>query len=160
MNIEIYPRKHVENIISWKIKPGSIGNKWALISISGQSSVKIDQLENRRILKEIGCEEILSVVFDDVTDQDNAGVHLLFNNGIARQIINFVDKYKDVDTLVVHCAAGISRSGAVGVFAARYLNLDENKLYDRFPIIPNQFVLKILMDESGLNNSYFKMEFK
>ena len=35
--------------------------------------------------------------------------------------------YKEDITLIVHCSAGISRSGAVGTFVNQYLNLDTQK---------------------------------
>lgn len=43
-----------------------------------------------------------------------------FDEGMAQQIIDFVNalKAKKIDTLVVHCHAGISRSAAIAKFAA------------------------------------------
>jgi len=42
--------------------------------------------------------------------------------------------------LLVHCDAGISRSGAVATFASNYLNIDFQDEY----IKPNPYVLRIL----------------
>ena len=50
--------------------------------------------------------------------------------GKAKQIINFIDKAQEDENdsvLVVHCQAGISRSGAVGTFACDYCGLDYNR---------------------------------
>lgn len=62
------------------------------------------------------CKGVLTLLFDDiVTDVDGA---VLFDDDMADQIISFIEKYrKSVDTLLVHCYTGQSRSRAVGAFA-------------------------------------------
>lgn len=55
----------------------------------------------------------------------------LFTAEIANQIIDFALSHKD-QSIVVHCAAGISRSQAVALFIAKYIYQDIpqfNKLY-------------------------------
>jgi predicted protein tyrosine phosphatase len=71
----------------------------------------------------------------------------LFESWQARQIIEFLAPLRELTrfTLVVHCGAGVSRSGAVGVFAAEYLGCDMKDLYNRHPnILPNLWVLRML----------------
>lgn len=63
----------------------------------------------------------------------------------AKNIINFLDLNKKIDVLMIHCAGGISRSGAVGQFALDYLN--GNKEYfkiDNPQIRPNAHILRLL----------------
>ena len=46
---------------------------------------------------------------------------------MAGQIIDFIEKNIDVDTLLVHCFAGQSRSRAVAAFALEMLGGDNSK---------------------------------
>jgi predicted protein tyrosine phosphatase len=85
--------------------------------------------------------------FDDVTeDMELAwGTARCFTKEQGIKVIEFLDEIKDVDTLIVHCAAGVSRSGAVGKFAAEYLGVDYNEFRNTNPQIhPNNTVTRIL----------------
>lgn len=63
----------------------------------------------------------------------------------ARELIDFIDKNKDKESCIVHCAAGISRSGAVGTFVNDYLGGDYNSFKKQNPyILPNGLVLQLL----------------
>lgn len=88
----------------------------------------------------------------DKFSQDNKSIYRLFNVKLAENIINFVDKIKNqIDVLIVHCYAGVSRSGAVGFWANRYLELDEKMFMLRNPHIhPNSYIYNILYELSGL----------
>ena len=59
---------------------------------------------------------LLTLTFDDICNEpetpDDLGNAVLFNEAMAQQIMRFVDDGKL--PLLVHCTAGISRSGAVG----------------------------------------------
>ena len=58
--------------------------------------------------------------------EENGGVEFLkdktdvplmvFSEEMAKQIIQFVQDYQDVETILVHCDAGVSRSRAVGAY--------------------------------------------
>ena len=59
----------------------------------------------------------LNLCFDDITDQETAWKdETLFDVVDAYRIIQFMESNKEVDTVYVHCAAGISRSASVGLF--------------------------------------------
>lgn len=62
----------------------------------------------------------------------------------AKEILDFVDKHKDADRIVVHCSAGISRSPAVGVAIAGHFNLwhEERAIFDNRLYLPNQTVIE------------------
>jgi len=62
--------------------------------------------------------------------------------------------YKEDITLIVHCSAGISRSGAVGTFVNQYLNLDTQKFCFKYSklIYPNKYILDTLFKVSNLKN--------
>lgn len=71
-----------------------------------------------------------------------------FNDERANQIIDFIEAPTPPDTeLIVHCHAGISRSGAVGIFASEVLGLSVADLMARRPQIdPNLYVLNKLRE--------------
>lgn len=94
-------------------------------------------------------ENVLCLWFDDVeTDLQvsptNQNTCRAFTEDQAKQIIKFVDANSDRDFLV-HCSAGISRSGAVGAFILDYLQGDKDhfKQYNSH-ISPNGHISRTL----------------
>ena len=97
---------------------------------------------------------VITLTFDDVIKSGDSSptVHknnIAFNIKMAEELYNFIELNKDKSTCVVHCAAGISRSGAVGTFihdlfgAGDYFDfkLVNPKIY------PNPHILKLLRAE-------------
>lgn len=71
------------------------------------------------------------------------GEYVYFNDNQAKLIINFVEALPlYVETLFVHCHAGISRSAAVAKFLTEIYNLEFDSTYDRY----NKHVYKTLID--------------
>ena len=67
-----------------------------------------------------------------------------FDVDAAQQIIGFLGVTEDhIHTIIVHCHAGASRSGAVAKFIAELYDLSFNHDYDSY----NPFVYKTLRDE-------------
>lgn len=137
-------------------------NCWYLISIHSG-----DHLINpniKRIFEKVGCKGLMSIEFWDVT-LDAKGPTLaehphavVFDVEHAKKIIGFIDKIqkdnRDV-TLVIHCHAGISRSGAVGTFACDYCGLDYNKFLKNNPgILPNHHILGLLRRTAKMTPSF------
>lgn len=87
------------------------------------------------------CKGVLTLMFDDiVTEVDGA---VLFNDDMADQIIAFIEEHKpSVDTLLIHCYAGQSRSRAVGAFAVEMLGGDNSKYFEEGT--PNQYIYDVL----------------
>ena len=73
----------------------------------------------------------------------------LFNEYKAKKLYEFIKANKDKSIAIVHCAAGISRSGAVGTFIYDlYGHVDFTEFKRTNPRIqPNQHVLKLLRKE-------------
>ena len=66
------------------------------------------------------CFGVLTVYFDDI-EQPQHGAKLM-TEAQAAEIIRFISAHKDdVDTLLIHCFAGISRSKAAARFAREML---------------------------------------
>ena len=91
---------------------------------------------------------LLALFFDDV----DGGEHAMTTDD-ARRIVDFI--HVGEAPIIVHCAAGISRSGAVGSVLNWYFNrfLEGNdadywEFEFRHPdLIPNAHVRKLLLDE-------------
>jgi predicted protein tyrosine phosphatase len=95
---------------------------------------------------------LLCITLDDYfaipDDEDEKKRVALFSYEIADQIMRFVDDGKM--PVIIHCTAGISRSGAIGSVLNRYYNsiLANNKEdYDAFfllnrKIMPNPNILR------------------
>lgn len=98
-------------------------------------------------------ENVIRLVFDDSTDQEmerraKQGLPdlTLFTREQAKQIIDFSDKNRNVDTMWVHCSAGRSRSGAVGTFINDIFGKETfpEFLQSNPTVSPNYFVLALL----------------
>lgn len=131
-----------------------IENQCIIISIN-------DTEHSTSLHKNSKIKDVLSLEFDDITLKEY-GVKdglKLFKKFHAIKIKEFVDKYKDsIKTIVVHCTAGISRSGAVGCCLARYLNDDDTYLLKTGNYIPNERVYFVLCKvlELECNKKIFK----
>ena len=92
---------------------------YAAISIQDSGSWNFGfQLTTNRF-----CRGVLTLQFDDF-EEPESGVKLM-NEEQAMQIIEFLRQYQNVDTMLIHCFAGRSRSAAVGKFAAELYGVPE-----------------------------------
>ena len=88
------------------------------------------------------CKGVLTLYFDDIFKEvDNA---ILFSEDDAEEIIDFVLAHRNVDTLLVHCYGGESRSRAVAAFIVSMFGKD-NSLYF-ITGRPNEVVYKTLVE--------------
>lgn len=88
------------------------------------------------------CKGVLTLYFDDVVKEVEGAV--MFHKDHAKQIIDFVKKNKSVETLLVHCYGGESRSRAVAAFVTKMLGADNSKYFETGH--PNQLVYDTLME--------------
>ena len=86
------------------------------------------------------CKGVLTLYFDDIVKEISGAV--LFDDEMAERVIDFITSHKQVDTLLVHCYAGQSRSRAVGAFAVKMLGGDNSRYFKG--AIPNQYVYDVL----------------
>lgn len=116
---------------------GALTDTYAVISIQGSyiGGFGVRFTENQF------CKGVLTLLFDDiVTDVDGA---VLFDDDMADRIISFIEEHKAaIDTLLIHCYAGQSRSRAVGAFAIEMLNGDNSKYFEEGS--PNQYIYDVL----------------
>jgi len=76
------------------------------------------------------CKGVITLYFDDI-DEPCKGLTMMTDSQ-AVQLIDFIQEHREVDTLLIHCFAGVSRSRAVGVFAAEILGTEpvDEKYYN------------------------------
>jgi predicted protein tyrosine phosphatase len=87
------------------------------------------------------CKGVLTLKFDDIIRPVEGAQ--LFSDDMAKQIIRFIGNNQDLDTLLIHCYAGQSRSRAVGAFAVWYLGGDNSSYFKKYS--PNEYVYDKLM---------------
>lgn len=104
-----------------------------VISIIGSSSA------DRQSYFSNNSDNVLITKFDDVeeTHIDKTPDSLLISLEQSMEIVSFLSRNKDKKQLYVHCAAGISRSGAVGMFANDFFGTE-----DYFTFINNNKAIK------------------
>ena len=108
------------------------------------------------------CKGVLNLRFSDVNfdmftteeskkyldKQISLGNVKLFDEEDAKKIKKFVDnmnKRRDVQTLIIHCAAGVSRSPAVAAAISQYLFGKEGNFFETQ--VPNKYVYEKLLKE-------------
>jgi predicted protein tyrosine phosphatase len=156
--VKIYNRFHMDQLARYP-DCTPMGKYWYLISIHGDSKIYLTS-NTIESLQKYGLQKYLSLEFWDISNSDYKNVKnsfpqcKIFSKDQAKKVIDFLDIIKKDDNdnvLVVHCDAGISRSGAVGTFACDYLNLDYNEFIKENPyIMANQYVLRTLRECAGL----------
>lgn len=164
----VLSRQEVERCIADTTGKFAITCPWDLISIYGQHRLIRD--DNNHKLSH--CHNVLSLHFSDISREEYDSIKayeneqtkrlkeqiIVFDRGHAKKVIDFVTKLQiepQKRLLVVHCHAGISRSGAVGLFINRYLKLNDKLFRQDNPyILPNAYILSTLMEMSGLNDDY------
>ncbi len=87
------------------------------------------------------CKAVLTLKFDDIVCPVEGAQ--IFTAEMAEQIIRFIRKWKNVETLLIHCYAGQSRSRAVGAFAVSILGGDNSLYFKKYN--PNEYVYELLI---------------
>ena len=111
----------------------------------------------------LDAENLLILYFDDV----DAGFPNAMTAEQAREIVDFV-RLEDSRPIIVHCTAGISRSGAVGEVLNWYFNcyLEDNRAdywgNERIncDIVPNAHVRRLLLAELQRNHEKLREKVK
>lgn len=73
------------------------------------------------------CRDVLTLIFDDIDRPVDGAV--LFSDEQADEIISFIEQNRDVETLLIHCYGGQSRSLAIGIFAAEITGLGDESYF-------------------------------
>lgn len=96
-------------------------------------------------------ENVKVLYFDDVESENETfltdGVKLTpFSKDMAEDLYRFISRNVAKSQCVIHCSAGISRSGAVATVVADMTDSFEEMKRDNPQICPNQRVIRLLND--------------
>lgn len=103
---------------------------------------------------EVKVKNLLKLQFDDIIEETSGKIS--FNDHLANQVKNFFERIKDNNLpLLVHCDAGISRSGAIGYIANEYFNkylennFNDQEYFEKMNrhILPNPLVVRVLKNK-------------
>jgi len=136
-----------QTVMNWIKTDSQPFSQWSLISITGDKASALTDPEKLR-LKFLGCKDICPLQFADVGEKEFFENSRIFDINDCSKTISFANDRHTRDgqeILVVHCMAGISRSGAVGLFLNDMFGLDYGSFKNENPtIIPNQCILSML----------------
>lgn len=114
-------------------------NECVIISITDPFS------KTNRFARTSYIKDVLRVEFDDIDQQSQGGI--LMNETHANTIASFVDKWKDkVDTIVVHCEAGVSRSAGTAAAILKFINNDDSPVFDNGRFCPNMHCYRMMLN--------------
>jgi predicted protein tyrosine phosphatase len=91
---------------------------------------------------------VLSLAFHDLDGQPALATELalgeivLFNDEMAHYIVSFVSSFNSVDTIVVHCDAGQSRSAGVAAAIAKFFNGNDDRFFNSLRYTPNRLAYR------------------
>lgn len=149
MKVFILSKKQFDHMaVNNKITNANVESKKKTLFISINDSCGTTELP---YFKEKSNVKVL--FFDDVekdtpTSVKENGKQLVakaFTEKQAKELFEFILKHGDKESCIVHCAAGISRSGAVGTFVNDYFKGDFFEFKKINPRIhPNGLVLRLL----------------
>jgi len=99
----------------------------------------------RDCLERYPAERVLRLCFDDA--EDSRFWQNLMTEEQADAICAFVLRYgREIDWLVIHCSAGVSRSPAVAAGILGGLRQDESEIWDNPDYRPNMFVYRLVRE--------------
>ena len=132
--------------------------KSIIVSISEPTTTNPTFFENNSIL------DVLFLKFDDIIQEELKVVpHLkLMTKEDVYNIKQFIDKYKDkIDTIIVHCHAGVSRSSAVACGICLYLGKDDYYIWND-TYYPNSWCLELMNEclNLGLSKEDIDIRYK
>jgi len=150
MNITIMSRKDAIQYCSHEHD-----NKTIIISISDPAMLYRTKPSKS---KTNGVIDVLRLSF---ADADRAGMDIygrevdetdLMTDDDARKVVEFLNRYPNVD-VIVHCDAGISRSSGVAAAISKYYTGSDKEIFNSFHYYPNMWcyrkTLEALMTQNG-----------
>lgn len=126
MNIYVFSQKDIENYAKEKHDTATL-----LISITAHGLEKA----NVRANSKNNIQKILFLEFDD-TDNDKDGIQRKDATRIRTFLIKNIPKY-NIDTILVNCNAGQSRSAGVAAALMYYFNNDDTPIFGNYKYTPN-----------------------
>lgn len=99
------------------------------------------------------CVSALNISFSDCDDKLVGSEMKLMTDEDALRIKEFIENIPDeVEDLIIHCHAGVSRSAAVAAAISLVYKGDDKKYFSSH--VPNRYVYRKVLKAFGLENSY------
>ena len=136
-----------------------VKNKVAVLSLPNVAVISIIDF-NQNPIFDRDEYRVITLRFDDIEDTivgdgKYKGL-ILFSDFHAKKIFDFLAGVKHltkIDTLLINCGAGISRSGAVARFARKYFGLNRDQFNKDNPhIFPNKLVMRKLFNAAQVRD--------
>jgi predicted protein tyrosine phosphatase len=128
------------------------------ISDAPWAAISIDTIDKWPSLGQCQRVDLLRLSFADLDKQEYIDTHnelfsgykiRLFTEQDAEDILNFILSVKDrIDTLLVHCEAGISRSPAIAGALSLIFYQNDEKFFKK-PYSPNMVVYRTILNKAN-----------
>ena len=132
------------------------GKKFAIISIQEYETDKM----GFKYVPGGNLIEALNIYFSDIKDSSSINeddeTKRLMTDEDALQIKKFIEvlnKRNDIELLIIHCHAGISRSAAVAAAISKIFNGTDNEYFYSDRYNPNMYVYTKIMKAFGFENN-------
>ena len=149
MNINVLSKREFNDIMQFhKITDDNVENYEDVFFISLNDTTP--SLYHKESWFKRNHENVMVLYFDDVeseneTSPTNTVKCTPFSESMAEDLYDFIVKNLNRGQCIVHCEAGISRSGAVGTFICDLSNTPYVSFVQKNPhIYPNSRVLRML----------------
>lgn len=140
MNFKIMNRK---DAISYSHKPHSESS--VIISISNSDECQLPPFGTNY---NNSIKKTLCLFFDDVEVTEKNPIYQPITEDDARKIVNFVKRWKNqVDTIIVHCSAGQSRSAGVMAAISKWMTGSDMWVFDHSYYKPNMSCYRMVLNE-------------
>lgn len=108
--------------------------------------VKLPKLKSRKSWLGLKFHDIDDRFWKDVNKSCKEHNLVPFTSYHAKSILNFVNEWKnEVDTVLVNCVAGISRSAGVAGALSKIFNGNDEYYFKHY--CPNQYVYRLILNE-------------
>ncbi|NQU26103.1 MAG: hypothetical protein HQ567_32860 [Candidatus Nealsonbacteria bacterium] len=131
-------RKRFEVRSMWNAKVFRCSRPWAAISISSRD-------DDFPVLSKYNRRGLLRLTFADTAEPDRADS---FTPTLALELLEFAARvWEEVEILLIHCEAGLSRSPAVAAALSRIYYNDDGPWFELD--FPNQLVYRLLIETNS-----------
>lgn len=120
---------------------GQHGESSILISIAAKEDPSADV----KCTEENNIRDILFLKFNDTDNPDEENGHIV--DADAEQIKDFVNRYlnTNIDTIIVNCGAGQSRSAGVAAAIMMHLTGSNREIFDDKKYTPNKLCYRTVL---------------
>ena len=135
-----------ERLVNSDIAVISIGNPNEINHIDNDIDIWANGEDNHWLPD---LDNVLNIEFGDVSNLNGVKYKTALTHEQAKTIAEFILRNKDKQKFLIHCSAGISRSGGVAIAIMDILEQNgiDCELHPKYPATPNYWVKKLIFDE-------------